>query len=84
MQRGVQVEDAGSGQKINIEKRAFPDVVLWNPWSTKAKEMSDFGDEEYKVLRQDRHTPSSGGEGWVHVPESCYVFVRRLCQAAGK
>lgn len=46
----IVVEDAGSGQKINIEKRAFPDVVLWNPWSTKAKEMSDFGDEEYKEM----------------------------------
>ncbi len=46
----MQLEDAGNGQKINIEKRAFPDVVVWNPWSTKAKEMADFGDEEYRVL----------------------------------
>ena len=45
----VQIEDAGNDQKVTIEKRAFPDAVLWNPWSTKAKGMSDFGDEEYKV-----------------------------------
>ncbi|KAL5004646.1 hypothetical protein ScPMuIL_018102 [Solemya velum] len=28
----------------------FPDIVLWNPWTEKAKAMSDFGDEEYKNM----------------------------------
>jgi glucose-6-phosphate 1-epimerase len=25
-------------------------VTVWNPWSEKAKGMSDFGDEEYKGI----------------------------------
>ncbi|XP_028411271.1 putative glucose-6-phosphate 1-epimerase [Dendronephthya gigantea] len=32
---------------IQIKKENFPDAVIWNPWSEKAKQMSDFGDEEY-------------------------------------
>ena len=44
-----QIEDSGTGQQIKIEKRGFPDAVLWNPWIAKSKGMADFGDEEYKV-----------------------------------
>lgn len=44
-----QIEDSGTSQQIKIEKRGFPDAVLWNPWTAKSKGMADFGDEEYKV-----------------------------------
>lgn len=45
----MQIEDSGNNRQIKIEKRGFPDAVLWNPWTAKSKGMSDFGDEEYKV-----------------------------------
>jgi len=35
------------GTHIVIVKENLPDTVLWNPWSVKAQEMKDFGDEEY-------------------------------------
>lgn len=36
-----------SGRKMRIQKYNFPDTVIWNPWMDQAKEMSDFGDDEY-------------------------------------
>lgn len=35
------------GRQIRVEKCNLPDTVLWNPWSVKAKEMSDFDDDGY-------------------------------------
>ncbi|KAJ2084326.1 GPI inositol deacylase [Coemansia sp. RSA 988] len=37
-------------QQVSIRRFHFEDVVLWNPWSEKAAEMSDFGDSEYKNM----------------------------------
>lgn len=36
-----------SGRKMRIQKYNFPDTVIWNPWLDHAKDMSDFGDDEY-------------------------------------
>lgn len=36
-----------SGRKMRIQKYNFPDTVIWNPWIEKAKEIQDFGDDEY-------------------------------------
>ncbi|KAL0278928.1 UNVERIFIED_CONTAM: hypothetical protein PYX00_000605 [Menopon gallinae] len=36
-----------SGRKMRIQKYNFPDTVIWNPWIDKAKEIQDFGDDEY-------------------------------------
>lgn len=36
-----------SGRKMRIQKYNFPDTVIWNPWTEQAKDMSDFGDDEY-------------------------------------
>jgi len=30
-----------------LQKYNFPDTVIWNPWIEKAKEIPDFGDDEY-------------------------------------
>ena len=32
---------------ICLQKYNFPDTVIWNPWLEKAKEIADFGDDEY-------------------------------------
>jgi len=36
-----------SGRKMRIQKFNLPDTVVWNPWEQKAKEIADFGDEEF-------------------------------------
>ncbi|ESP01222.1 hypothetical protein LOTGIDRAFT_111836 [Lottia gigantea] len=47
----VDVSHIGCGQhNLNIKTFNLPDIVLWNPWTEKAKAMSDFGDEEYKNM----------------------------------
>jgi glucose-6-phosphate 1-epimerase len=36
--------------QLSITREMLNTVTLWNPWVEKAKGMSDFGDEEYKVM----------------------------------
>nr|CAH0113622.1 unnamed protein product [Daphnia galeata] len=36
-----------SNRKMRIQKYNFPDTVVWNPWVEKAREIQDFGDDEY-------------------------------------
>ncbi|XP_049301997.1 uncharacterized protein LOC105228281 isoform X3 [Bactrocera dorsalis] len=36
-----------SGRKMRLQKYNFPDTVIWNPWIDQAREMSDFGDDEF-------------------------------------
>ncbi|KAJ3021255.1 hypothetical protein HKX48_008884 [Thoreauomyces humboldtii] len=38
------------GGAVVVYKNGFPDVVVWNPWTDKAKAMADFGDEEYNNM----------------------------------
>ncbi|KAJ2162573.1 hypothetical protein GGF46_000576 [Coemansia sp. RSA 552] len=38
------------GESVSIRRFNFKDIVLWNPWAEKAKEMSDFADGEYKDM----------------------------------
>ncbi|KAJ6645776.1 putative glucose-6-phosphate 1-epimerase [Pseudolycoriella hygida] len=36
-----------SGRKMRLQKYNFPDTVIWNPWADQAREIADFGDDEY-------------------------------------
>ncbi|XP_064077446.1 uncharacterized protein LOC135195046 [Macrobrachium nipponense] len=39
-----------SGRKMRIQKYNLVDTVVWNPWIEKAKEIPDFGEEEFPNL----------------------------------
>jgi len=60
----------GSGT-ILLQKEGFPDCVIWNPWIQKAKEMVDFGDEDWREMICAEvgqiGTPSnvSAGSSWI-------------------
>jgi glucose-6-phosphate 1-epimerase len=46
----VEIFDPRLGRKIGIEKNAALSTVIWNPWTTKAQQMPDFGNEEYERM----------------------------------
>lgn len=43
----VRIVDAVSGRTVELRKRGFDDLVVWNPWRRWARSTQDFGDEEY-------------------------------------
>ena len=46
----VEILDPRLGRKIRVEKQGSASTVVWNPWITKARQMPDFGDEEYERM----------------------------------
>ena len=46
----VEIRDQKLRRTILVEKQDSFSTVVWNPWIEKAKQMSDFGDEEYKAM----------------------------------
>ena len=46
----VEILDSRIGRRIRIEKSGSASTVLWNPWITKAQQMSDFGNDEYEQM----------------------------------
>lgn len=46
----VEVHDSRHHRKIRVEKIGSASTVVWNPWVAKAREMSDFDDDEYKQM----------------------------------
>ncbi len=44
------IEDKSLSRNISIQSKNSRTAVVWNPWSSKAALMSDFGDEEYKNM----------------------------------
>jgi glucose-6-phosphate 1-epimerase len=46
----VEILDPRIGRRIRVEKQGSASTVVWNPWIAKARQMSDFGDEEYEHM----------------------------------
>ena len=46
----VEIVDPKLGRRILIEKSGSASTVVWNPWFSKAQQMADFGNEEYKQM----------------------------------
>ena len=46
----VEILDPRLGRKILVEKQGSTSTVVWNPWIAKARQMPDFGDEEYERM----------------------------------
>jgi D-hexose-6-phosphate mutarotase len=41
------IEDPGLDRRITIGKAGSHTTVVWNPWAERARQLADFGDEEY-------------------------------------
>ena len=46
----VEIHDLRHGRKIRVEKSGSASTVVWNPWVEKARNMPDFGDDEFKQM----------------------------------
>ncbi len=46
----VEIIDTALGRRIVVEKSGSASTVLWNPWIAKARQMADFGDDEYQRM----------------------------------
>ena len=46
----VEILDPQLGRKIVIEKKGSKSTVVWNPWTVKAQQMPDFGNDEYQRM----------------------------------
>ena len=46
----IEIHDHSLQRTIRIEKEYSRSTVVWNPWREKAKEIADFGPEDYRYL----------------------------------
>jgi len=46
----VTIEDPLRQRRLFVDKTASRTTVVWNPWSDKAKRLSDFGDDEWPEM----------------------------------
>jgi D-hexose-6-phosphate mutarotase len=46
----VEIRDERLRRKIRVEKSGSASTIVWNPWTAKAQQMPDFGDEEYRQM----------------------------------
>ena len=46
----VEILDSKLRRRIRIEKSGSASTVVWNPWTAKAQQMPDFGNEEYRQM----------------------------------
>jgi D-hexose-6-phosphate mutarotase len=64
------IDDPSLKRRVQITKAGSRTTVVWNPWSEKARQLADFGDEEYRDMvcvetanaDQDVVTVAPGGE----------------------
>jgi D-hexose-6-phosphate mutarotase len=48
--QAVEIHDAKLQRRIRIEKTGSLSTTLWNPWTEKAQQMPDFGNEEFQQM----------------------------------
>ena len=46
----VEIHDRSLRRKIRVEKSGSNSTVVWNPWTAKAEQMPDFGNDEYQQM----------------------------------
>jgi glucose-6-phosphate 1-epimerase len=56
----VELEDPALRRRIRVANENSLTTVVWNPWTQKAKAMSDFGDDEWKQMMCVETTNVSG------------------------
>jgi len=44
------IDDPGFGRRIRVSKTGSRTTVVWNPWVENARDMKDFGDDEYLTM----------------------------------
>lgn len=42
--------DSAASRTITVEKKRFPDTIVWNPWIERSRALKDFGDLDYKKM----------------------------------
>ena len=64
------IADTGWRRAIRVTKQGSRTTVVWNPWAARARQLADFGDDEYRGMvcvetanaADDRITVAPGGE----------------------
>lgn len=64
------ISDAGWQRTIHVAKHGSRTTVVWNPWVDRARQLADFGDDEYRAMvcvetantADDQITVPPGGE----------------------
>ena len=46
----VEIQDAYQDRRIQVEKSGSNSTIVWNPWTAKAQQMPDFGNEEFERM----------------------------------
>ncbi len=48
--REIVLRDNAAGHTLRIRQENMPDIVVWNPWAEKSKELPDMANEEYREM----------------------------------
>jgi D-hexose-6-phosphate mutarotase len=69
--------DPGFHRTIVIEKSGSNTTVVWNPWTAKAKAMTDFGDDEWPLMACIE-TANSGENSVTLEPGQRHTMIARI------